>query len=431
MSGNFFEKNFDINDYIAKRTLEIKNLEDRSIYKEITQNMLVDLYRYHETSYENLCNEIMNEIDPIENENPIYLGITRYSDYDETDEFLYPMIETDFYEKKISIADIENSLIKNNAYEIGKLYFNGDLQSLNDFKSNKKYFDGKITTTKGDYFAKFAIEFDTTYIDEIEKLYESFKFNLKKWFPICTAYQIRFFKISIIEIAGNTLQGTYLNFSINFLENDYLIELDTFPVWNICKNTEITSIYPKPVKEQLVFEHKIFSHFLVNDSTYLLSSDNPDILKISRNKGDLLIRTSENLAVEWKIIEVKSLKEGRYRSKILSSEYAYKDIDKFLSIYKSQIKTKAELIRFSYNLPFGDYIALKDFSIIKNTNENYVTYNADEFEKDEIRTTFDKTLVLYFEKTRKSHIFISDFMSLYVTHTQKLFPEYRCVGQLV
>ena len=41
--------------------------------------------------------DIMNEVDPITNENPIYIGLSKHNEYDETDEFLYSMEESDFF----------------------------------------------------------------------------------------------------------------------------------------------------------------------------------------------------------------------------------------------------------------------------------------------------------------------------------------------
>ncbi len=430
MIDKYFEENFDISEYIAKRTLEMNSLPERSIYKEITQNMLIDLYEYHQKSYQNLCNDIMNELDPIVNENPIYIGISRECDYDETNDFLYPMQETDFFKKKFSITDIKYYLEEEGTFDIGNLYFGCSLQTLNKLKETIDMCDGKILTSKGEYPAKFKVSFNDIYLNKLTEIYEAFKFNQKKWLPICTAYLMRFFKIELYQMDGD-VEGEYEGIDIEFIKNYDCIQLDIFPTWNITKLSEPTSIYPKPVKEKMVYEHKIFSHFLNDTSTYFLASSNPDVLQVTRNKGDLLIRTPKEEAIEWALIEVKPFKHKSQKGLILSNEYAYKVIDMFLQRYKSSVKTKAELSRFLKNLPFTKYIEFKDFEVVKFTNEVFETYNMDIFELDEIRTEYEKTMILSFIKLDDEHILTSDFMSFYVTQVQKLFPEYKCVGKFI
>lgn len=429
MTDKFFNQNFDISEYIAKRTLEMKSLPERSIYKEIMQSMLVDLYEYHEKSYENLCNDIMNEVDPIISENPIYIGITSHSDYDATEEFLYPIDADDFYAQSFSSADIEEALRETGSFEIGKLYFDGNLQMLNHFKLSLGHHEGKIVTTKGEYFAKLCISFNEKYLNKVAEIYKAFQFNQKKWFPVCTAYLMRFFKIDVCEIDGK-LEGEYQNFHISFLENSEYVKSDIFPLWNITNVSEPTSIYPKPIKESVIYEHKIFAHFLNKKSTYLLTRNNPDILQTRRNNGDLLIRTASGDIVEWELIDIKPFQNRNYKHILLSSAYAYKAIDVFLTIYKSSVKTKGELIRFLGNLPFSEYICFTNYAVIKETQEQFITYDMDDFEKEEFRLSYEKILVLSFAKAEKDHTFLSDFMSFYVTQIQKVFPEYQCVGRL-
>ena len=45
MASKTFRDRFSLDSYFAKRALEIQNLEERTIYKEIAQNMMLELYQ--------------------------------------------------------------------------------------------------------------------------------------------------------------------------------------------------------------------------------------------------------------------------------------------------------------------------------------------------------------------------------------------------
>lgn len=429
MNHKFFQQDFNIREYIATRTLEMKSLSDRSIYKEITQNMLIDLYEYHEQSYEHLLSEIMNEKESRITENPIYIGITSSDEYDETDNFLYPMDESDFLQGKVEITDLNESMEETGVYEIGRFYFDGDWQTLKKFKQDIGKCEGKVITTKNEYLVEFEIVLDEKYCYKMEQLYEAFQFNQRKWFPICTAYLMRFFRINLCKVE-NKLEGDYQEFQINFLENYEEVKLNIFPIWNLTKRIEPTSIYPKPVRERVIYEHKIFSHFLDEQSTYLLTSNNPSIIQVMRNRGDLLIRTVKEEVVEWELLEIKPYGIGNYAHMLLSNEYVNQVTDLLLDKYQTSVKTKGELVRFLSNLPYSEYIKFVDYKVVKEVQEEFDTYHMEAYEKDEIRTEFERTLIVIFQKAEKEHKFLIDFMSFHVTQVQKLFPEYHCVGRV-
>lgn len=431
MSDKFFESEFNIEDYVTKRMLEIKSLDDRIVYKDIAKHMVIELYKYHETCYQNLCNNIMDDIKSEAFICPIYIGITKRNDYDETDLLLSPIKETDKEIKKIICSDMIESLEANLNYNIGTMYLNIDYINLKKFKDKQQFFNGIITTDNGEYSAVFSVEHNSSYLDELSELYHTFEFNQKKWFTVCTAYLQRFFILSVCKINGEKPEGKFVDFKIDFLEYETFILEDMFPLWNMCKRIELTSSYPKPAKDKIRFEHKIFDHVLNPSATYLVTRNNPVVSNVTRVKGDLIIKGEQSEAIEWELLEIKEILTNKYKYEILSNEYAITNTDHLLNHYKSSIKTKGEIQRFLKNLPYGEYLSVKSIEVLSNRNIKYDTYDVDFFIYNEIRTEPINSLVIFFEQTQEKHTFIYDFISFYLTHIQKIFPEYKCVGKLI
>ena len=60
---NFFEEEFDIRKYINKRILEISNLDERILYREITESLIAELFEKQRCEIKDLIQRVLNEID--------------------------------------------------------------------------------------------------------------------------------------------------------------------------------------------------------------------------------------------------------------------------------------------------------------------------------------------------------------------------------
>ena len=71
--------------------LEIKDLQQRLLYKEIVGNILNKVYRYQEQAHRQLEERILNETSTKQSDYAIYVTLTDRAHYDATDSFMYPM----------------------------------------------------------------------------------------------------------------------------------------------------------------------------------------------------------------------------------------------------------------------------------------------------------------------------------------------------
>ena len=86
---------FDMEEYIHKRMLEIKNLEDRSLFRQVVEEALLKVHDYVRQAYQELEEKVLEECQSSQKHYTIYTTITTPEKYDATDSFLYPMRSED------------------------------------------------------------------------------------------------------------------------------------------------------------------------------------------------------------------------------------------------------------------------------------------------------------------------------------------------
>jgi hypothetical protein len=96
------------------------------------------------------------------------------------------------------------------------------------------------------------------------------------------------------------------------------------------------------------------------------------------------------------------------------------------------IRTKAEISRiFESYESIGD-LELHDVLIKESYNKLVETINFNSFVDDEIRIDkYKKIMLVQFTTANKEDYLIKEKMSFLVSELQVLFPEYKCVGELI
>lgn len=105
-SDTGFDAGLDMEAYINKRMLEIPNLQERELYKEIVGNMIRKIYEYAQSSYQELEQKILNECSSDRSNYAIYMTLTDKAQYDPTDHFMHPVIEDSVNEHEILCGDV-------------------------------------------------------------------------------------------------------------------------------------------------------------------------------------------------------------------------------------------------------------------------------------------------------------------------------------
>ena len=95
MAGSVFEPGLNMQEYLTMRALEIPDLSERKLFKDIVEKMVLELYQYTQDEFSALEARIFGELESVESNYAIYIGLVDRAHYDATDPFLHPILFSD------------------------------------------------------------------------------------------------------------------------------------------------------------------------------------------------------------------------------------------------------------------------------------------------------------------------------------------------
>lgn len=426
MKNPFFEHDFNVQKYVNQRMLEIEDLKERKVYKELTDKILIDLFEYQTKSYENLYKKVADELIADKVPCGIEIGLTYLSKFDASDQYLFPMDMRDTEDIPVTTEEIlsEESLWS----EI--VYFNGTYFQLQSYLENNKRLTGKIFTDAGEFSVFFHLSLEKKYMELLKNLRKVFAANGKPWNTVCTAHLERMLHIRLVPEFELPVMGSFEKIVVDY--NSDCILQKVLPLWNISHITQTTSSYPTPALDKINYEHEIFAHRLEKNCNYLAENPEVQISSIYFRNGDLIITSRTPTPITWNLIKIAEKSRGLYEFEVFSNYYNTEFTDILKYYHRSHVKTKQELKRFLQCLPYGKEMVLQQMELVEESVEYFVNYDMDSFILDEIRHHgSQKIMVLQFHSKRTYPQFDVDLLSFLVSEVQGLFPEYRCVGKLV
>lgn len=431
------EKNtdFDIVAYIDKRMMEITELAERVLYKEIVGNLLKELFQYSENAYQELETRVLGEAKAKQSDYAIYLTMTDLEHYDETDTFMYPMLEADTRKNVIQCEEVRKAAKEKQELKLFTVFFKANASVLYRLTHEERSFQGVIRTEKREYKGIFRIRQNEIYQDMIKNLYYIFALNYQSWTTVCEAYLMKMMDVYLMSVEDMKKDEVIQEIQVDFEEYAGMVHYDMIPLWNLKRLKEKTSTYPEPAIDKINYEHQIFAHRLESGCEYLVMNTDIEITNIRRLNGDLYITCPMDRPQEWFLYQVnKAAGNEKYLYPILSNRYKESFSGSITEMYRKSIKTKAEMARLIEAFPAGAGLEFQGFEIMENAPEGFeeCNYNMDGFIQDEIRIgSIQQVLVILFRSKNPEDYLNEDIMSFLVTQVQKIFPEYLCMGKLV
>lgn len=428
-------KDFDMESYIEKRMMEITELKERVLYKEIVGNLLKELFRYNENAYQELEERVLGEEKAKQSRYAVYLTLTDLEHYDATDTFLYPMAAEDTKKREILCEDVANAVKRHEELKLYTVFFQTSAANLYRIIHENREFHGVIKTKNREYKGTFRVKQNEKYLDQIKDLYYIFAANYQSWTTVCEAYLMKLLDVCLCSAEDMKKGEVIQEIQVDFEEYAGIVHYDVIPLWNLKQLKEKTSTYPEPAIDKINYEHQIFAHRLKEGCEYLVMNTDVEITNIRRQNGDLFITCPIDRPQEWSLYQVnKDEGKGRYPYPILSNRYKESFSGSITEMYRKSIKTKAEMARLIESFPVGDCLEFQGYEITEEPPEGWETcnYSMDGFIQDEIRIgNLRQVLIIDFMPKNPENYLNEDIMSFLVTQVQKIFPEYLCVGRLL
>lgn len=426
---------FDMKEYIRKRMLEIEQLEDRTLFKKVVGDLLVEVYEYNKSLYIELEDKILNESSAVQNRYGIYLSLTDRQNYDATDSFMQPMLMQDTVKSEINYQDVAKALKEKQEFRLYTVFCKAGAATISRLLRDQRTFMGIIKTQKQEYQATFTVRKNKEYIELVRDLYDIFGANHQSWQSICGAYLEKMLDVYICGAELIKESDKITAIQVDFAEYADQMHTDMIPLWNLSQKTEKTSTYISPCVDKINYEHRIFENRLKRGCEYLVRNTRVEITNIRRVHGDLYITCPIEAICEWELYQVNKRKgDESYPYPILSNQYKESFSGAITEMFRKSIKTKGELARLVESFQYDDYLEFCDIKIVDHMPLEciYSNYNMDGFLQDEIRRgNHRQILVIDFVAVNPENYLNEDIMSFLVTQVQKIFAEYRCVGRLV
>lgn len=430
-----FADSFDIDSYVRKRLMEMDDLQNRELFKEIIADMMCGIYRHVKEEYQFLEDRIFKETPLPERMPDIFTGLIPRHEYDVTDKYMRPMDAADLDERKISVADMLAALQNGRPFFLYTCFLAEDYVLLKKLAQEERIFHGIVETELGETTADFILRPNRQYEKIVENVYSLASLNYLPWRSINCPYLYKLFDVYALKVdweEGDEIQEI----------RKITVELEEFaekachnplPLWNLESVTLTANAYPQPALERGYYEHMFYRSQFNDESQYLLRHSDWNIRGIHREDGDLYILCDGETPGDWEFYEINSPPPGAsYGYPLMSNVQRDSFSRNMIEHYGQRIKTRAELRRFITSFPCADILTLIDVQIVPHRGEKEESYSMEGFIDYEFRSGNRERALLASFRPQDANFFLNrDVMSFLMTGLQHYFPEYECVGQLV
>ncbi len=418
---------------IKSRLERISNLDDRRMMKRVLNEVFGEVADYNMRMYEKLEKRIYDEIeDPLDGLY-IYSGLINKADADPISGFFHPVIPEDLEDEVFDMTEMSQKISTESGTAVASIFLKCGYPKFNEIIDNT--YNGLIKTDKNVYEVKVTLKQSKKYIYEIEKLYHIFQINSLNWNTLNCPYFYRFADVVLNSAVYLGEDERITEITVNLEENEIYKEMNVIPVWNVKRISLQDKSFPIPAKDRINNEHSISVSEIGTQNGYVIDSDNPDFKYMKIYENDLIIVSEIKEQYKWNVIQIENISNKgneSYYYEVLSNSRNLGFIGKFASIKSLVVRTKAEIDRIITSYNIGSNISFVDLEVENEYKKEIQTIDYNEFIDDNIRSDNSrKFLVIKFKAANKNDFLIYDKMSFLVSEIQILFPEYKCVGELI
>ena len=424
-------------DIIQDRLNRVTDLNERRILKSILNDVYSNVVDYNMDMYDKLEQRIFSEIEDPLDKFYIYSSMDYIENIDPIDDFLYPMCQDDL-ENTYNMAEINTKLQTGEKITLTSVFMDCDNPTLKAMLSDNKAYKGYVKTDKDNYEVDITLKRCEKYIKEIEKLYRVFQANNVEWRTLNCPYAYRFVDIILESELTIKEEEKVIEININLGEYDQYKQINTIPLWNVKYTQTETKSFPEPAKDTINYNHPIPVKDLGIQNGYLAGLDNKDYMYCKRTEEELIIISNIGEPKYWNIVQVKNrvnAKQKKYTYELLSNTRNLGFIGRYASVKSLVIRTQGEIARILHSYELSKELIFQRVEIKESYDKPIKTIDFNEFIDDNIRSdSYKKILLITFKAAataNKESLLIYDKMSFLVSEIQFLFPEYRCIGELI
>ncbi|MCI7791976.1 MAG: hypothetical protein MR531_14580 [Lachnospiraceae bacterium] len=422
MENGIFNNGFgtELDKLIEKRLLNIESLEERKQTKDIMTEVFKEITHYTQDAYQRLETKLCAELQK-KDAYPVITGIVERKDYDVTNDEMFPMYDEDMKEPEFRIEDLLECLKEGKAYFIYSIFVQADYKVVRNLAQAGEHFSCSIKTQYGEYKGTAYVEPQKKYFSLLNDLFQVYQLNGVEWRAICAPYLYKIFDV-YIDTADVPDDEIMEQITVDFKEYAPYIRYHMIPIWNMERIHVVADIQPEAFVDRVHYRHTINRKRLRQDSEYLVSDKDMEILEVERDK-ELTVITTEQDIKKWEVYRLSVTNTRMYDYPLMSNMQ--------FSLEKRISKTTAGIYKFCNRMGFHDYVSLKEISFPEKCDDKD-NYSMNDYIDNEIKIPqTDAIMLLEFESRNQEDYLVKDIISYIVTAIQREFREYNCVGKIV
>ena len=170
------EKSNDMKEMILKEIQSIPSLEERVIFKNLMEEVFLELYETNEQMYGELEKRVQDELAYDVNRYRIRTGVIEKQFFDASHHLMFSMEESDVQGKSYDVINIIQALEENGEFVLMKVLFHCDYQQLQKIWNSELEFEAILQTGKTDKNWKVTVKLrqNMDYLKKIGQLYHLF-----------------------------------------------------------------------------------------------------------------------------------------------------------------------------------------------------------------------------------------------------------------
>jgi hypothetical protein len=415
-------------ELLRKKLAAVKSLEERAALKELIETLILPMAEHEEAMWEKLEARVFSEIPAPDEAYEIVTGLCSVEAYDPLHSFLFPILPPE----KIDLAQIQTALSGDADVPLFSVYIRAAWREALSIVEGARAFEATLRTQSGSFKGTCRLMPDTRYQDALRDLYKSFGKQDLPWRTVQSAYIDRIARVVLSDAEkipdGETLTAIHVNFG-DFSEH---IQYDMLPLWNVKRTVLQGTNFALPMRDELVFEHRISLSDAETAHVYLVTAEEEGVRYVKREASELIVIADTARNRDWSVHVIVRPAESQMdvtpQYPLFSNRRRLRFADRFAAV--SNVFTRAEVTRTlsSYALP----LAVKKIEV---TEERYpvYTHGTMNFALDDAFSQIgsEKSLCVSFAADEACAAYAQDMARFLASELQTRYPAYRCVGILV